>query len=93
MATDEDNHREGPDITAEPLRAALLVPRSQRLLLDLDGGHTLAMVYPGLSLLRTVEGRVIEELWLPQGEDASDTDDEVLIAALRDAVLWTAQKS
>jgi hypothetical protein len=52
VATDEDNHREGSDVTAEPHRVAFLVPRSRRLLLDLDDGQTLAMVYPGLSLLR-----------------------------------------
>ncbi|KFU78377.1 hypothetical protein [Amycolatopsis lurida] len=52
-----------------------------------DGGATLS--YPGISVVRTRQGEVVDRVWVPVGEEPTFADDEALIAALRAAWCWT----
>jgi hypothetical protein len=53
---------------------------------DLATGEVLSC--SGVSLAYCIGGQQIAEIWIPAGEQPSFTDDELLIDALRRAVLW-----
>ncbi|QWF78373.1 hypothetical protein [Amycolatopsis sp. CA-230715] len=46
------------------------------------------LVYPGILLIRRIDGTPVARTWLPVGEDPSDADDEHLIRELHEALLW-----
>ncbi|WP_370949352.1 hypothetical protein AB5J62_17900 [Amycolatopsis sp. cg5] len=52
-------------------------------------GRTETLHYPGLVFTRCIDDQVAAEKWLPQSEDPSERDDELLIEALREAMLWS----
>jgi hypothetical protein len=47
----------------------------------------------GVSLVYYVGGQQVAETWIPAGDRPSVTDDELLIDALRRAVLWNEPTS
>ncbi|WP_410651144.1 hypothetical protein [Amycolatopsis sp. cmx-4-54] len=52
-----------------------------------DGGAALS--YPGISVVRSDHGEIVDRAWIPVGEEPTFADDEALITALRDAWRWT----
>ncbi|WP_176968985.1 hypothetical protein [Amycolatopsis xylanica] len=40
-------------------------------------------------IAKYIDGTLVAEKWLPQSEDPTERDDESLIEALRDAMLWS----
>lgn len=44
--------------------------------------------YPGIALTCHLDGAPTHQTWLPAGDDPDEADDEQLIAALREALLW-----
>jgi hypothetical protein len=74
-------------------RRVSLRAQHRSLRLDLDSGCAVVLLYSGLTLTRHVGGRLECETWIPFGDDPTYVDDETLIAALRDALLWTTAAS
>ncbi|WP_340682517.1 hypothetical protein LCL61_28105 [Amycolatopsis coloradensis] len=46
--------------------------------------------YSGISLVRRHGDHVVDEVWLPVGEEPTFADDEALITALRTAWSWSS---
>ncbi len=57
--------------------------------LDTAPGETRVLTYSGLVLTRHGSGEPRQETWLPMGEEPTEADDEALIAALHEALLWS----
>ncbi|OXM63461.1 hypothetical protein [Amycolatopsis vastitatis] len=69
-------------------RQVLVRAESRRVTVpDLGGSHE-TLSYPGVTLTRVIAGIPDDETWLPMGDRPTEGDDEVLIAALREAFLW-----
>ncbi|EME58832.1 hypothetical protein [Amycolatopsis decaplanina] len=52
-----------------------------------DGGAALS--YPGISVVRSEHGEIVDRTWVPVGEEPTFADDEALIAVLHAAWRWT----
>jgi hypothetical protein len=71
-----------------------LLPASQRRTVDLALSTRIVnlgcelLAYPGVLIIRAVDGRPVAEEWLPVGDDPTEADDEHLITRLRAALLW-----
>ncbi|MBB5851017.1 hypothetical protein ACFQ05_36975 [Amycolatopsis umgeniensis] len=48
-----------------------------------------ALCYPGISVVRSQRGEIVDRTWLPVGEEPTFADDEALIAVLHAAWRWT----
>ncbi|WP_134663978.1 hypothetical protein [Amycolatopsis sp. CFH S0078] len=48
-----------------------------------------AFVYPGVTLTRYENGEIVGTVWLPLGDAPTEADDELLIAHLHAALLWS----
>ena len=57
---------------------------------DLDG-RSETVSYPGIALAHQCADQVVTHTWVPVGEEPTFSDDEVLIAALRDAWRWNQE--
>lgn len=51
------------------------------------GSGTLS--YPGIAVVRSYDGHVVERAWIPVGEEPTFSDDEALIAVLHAAWRWS----
>ncbi|SDZ25888.1 hypothetical protein SAMN05421504_111132 [Amycolatopsis xylanica] len=63
--------------------------RGSRSVSLVTAGHTETLHYPGMIIAKYIDGTLVAEKWLPQSEDPTERDDESLIEALRDAMLWS----
>ncbi|GAB2975720.1 hypothetical protein LWP59_31985 [Amycolatopsis acidiphila] len=52
------------------------------------GGTPVSFSYPGILLTGSEDGEQVCERWVPFGDDPSDEDDERLVQALHQALLW-----
>jgi hypothetical protein len=52
-------------------------------------GQRSVLRYPGLALARHPGGDQVEKMRIPVGAQPTEADDEALIAALREALLWS----
>ena len=68
-----------------------VVVRAQRREVVGDPATGEVLSCSGVSLVYHIGGQQIAETWIPVGEQPSFTDDELLIDALRRAVLWNQQ--
>ncbi|WP_410574466.1 hypothetical protein [Amycolatopsis sp. cmx-4-61] len=76
-------------MSTSPQRGVSLRASYRSVVLDTAPGHRSVLRYPGLALARHIAGAVTEELWLPMGDEPTEADDEALIDALREALLWS----
>lgn len=53
-----------------------------------SGGRQVSLSYPGILLAGFEDGKQVCERWVPFGDDPSEEDDERLVEALHDALLW-----
>ncbi|RSM75032.1 hypothetical protein DL991_29010 [Amycolatopsis sp. WAC 01375] len=53
-----------------------------------DDGRA-ALSYPGISVIRSRLGEIVDRTWIPVGEEPTFDDDEALIAVLHAAWRWT----
>ncbi len=69
-------------------RQVRILARQRVVRVSFDDGTTATIAYPGIAFVFRAAGRRPREVWLAQGDDPSDGDDELLIDALRRAFLW-----
>lgn len=70
-------------------RAVQLHWESRTAVLDEDGSCQEEVSYPGVTVVHHHDGRIVEQTWVPVGEEPTFADDEALIAALRAAWCWS----
>jgi hypothetical protein len=57
---------------------------------SVPAGHRREVLeYAGVTVLRVEDGEPVEQTWVPVGTCPSYADDEALIAAWHEALLWT----
>ncbi|MFI9449844.1 hypothetical protein [Amycolatopsis sp. NPDC052450] len=52
-------------------------------------GGRAALSYPGIAVIRSRSGEIVDRTWIPVGEEPTFDDDEALIAVLHAAWRWT----
>jgi hypothetical protein len=70
-------------------RAVQLSWESRTAVLDEGGSRPEEVSYPGVAVVHHHDGRVVEQTWVPVGDDPTFADDEALIAALHAAWHWS----
>lgn len=70
-------------------RAVQLRWEARTAVLDEDGSRPEQVSYPGVVVAHHHDGHVVEEIWVPIGEEPTFADDEAFIAALRAAWCWS----
>jgi hypothetical protein len=48
--------------------------------------------YPGIALHHHISGHPTGQVWVPQGDKPDFADDEALITALHDALIWISDQ-
>jgi hypothetical protein len=57
---------------------------------SVPAGHGREVVrYTGIAVTRVEDGEPVEQTWVPVGPAPTHTDDEALIAAWHEALLWS----
>jgi len=75
-------------MSTAPQRRVSLRASHHTVVLDTAPGHRSVLRYQGLALTRHVDREQLGEVWIPVGAEPMESDDEALIAALREALLW-----
>jgi hypothetical protein len=65
----------------------------ERVTVESADGRRVSLSYPGILLTGFEDERKVCQRWVPLGAEASETDDERLIEALRTALLWQDRDS
>ena len=69
-------------------RSVRLAFHRQRVTVEMPDGRRASMSYPGMLVSGYEEGRKVYEKWLPLARESTEVDDERLIEALHEAILW-----
>jgi len=67
-----------------------LVPRRRTVHVQTSEDEEESLSYAGMALVYHAPGESAREEWIPHGRHPTAADDEALISALRNALLWAS---